>query len=235
MIKSRQKIVTLACGLLAFSAASYGDTPQTHDSIRQIALQHALTKVEPTGGKAEVTVGRLDSRLKLSACDLPLEGFDSPNGLQRGRGVVGVRCNGGKPWKIYVPVRIATLESVVVSRRPIVRGQTIQAADVNLKQMDVARFHRAYYTRIGDIVGLTSKRAIKPGATLFANMLQRRKLVKRGAQVEILVSAGGLHVRMAGKALSDGGRGDRIKVRNLNSGKVITGTIAGPGVIHVAQ
>ena len=74
-----------------------------------------------------MTTGSLDSRLKLAACDQPLATYDSPNGLNGGRGVVGVRCNGSKPWKIYVPVRIALMESVVVSRRAIVRGQELSA------------------------------------------------------------------------------------------------------------
>ena len=35
------------------------------------------------------------------------------------------------------------------------------------------------------------------------------------------------------KALADGSRGDRIRVKNLNSGRVVTGTVTGNGVIQV--
>jgi flagella basal body P-ring formation protein FlgA len=64
-------------------------------------------------------------------------------------------------------------------------------------------------------------------------MLKQAKRVKRGNQVEIIAISQGLQVRMMGKALADGGLGDRIKVKNLNSGRVITGTVAGTGLIHV--
>ena len=209
------------------------DAVQSHASIRETARQHVLDDADQFPVMPDVEVGRLDSRLRLVACDQPLEGYDSPNGLSGGRGVVGVRCNGSKPWKIYVPVKVALMEAVVVSRRALVRGQALQAEDVMLSETDVSRLRKAYFTRIEDVIGLRSKRAVAAGKTLHAGLLQREKLVRRGSQVEIVAMGSGLHVRMQGKALSDGGRGDRIKVKNLNSGRVVTGTVAAAGVIQV--
>ena len=208
---------------------------QSHDSIREAAREHALAEADSLSGKAQVSVGSLDSRLKLTACDQPLQTYDSPNGLRGGRGVVGVRCDGSKPWKLYVPVRIAVLEQIVVSRRPVVRGHTLTAADVTLSEVDTSRLHKAYFTRLEDVVGLRTKRSIGSGKTLHAGLLRREQLVKRGAQVEIVAITGGLHVTMRGKALGDGGRGDRVRVKNLNSGRVITGTVSGRGVIRVQE
>jgi len=238
MVRARQKIVAIAATLWALQlplAAVAANAVQSHSSIRQAAEQHLLDKAGQFPGTARVEVGTLDSRLRLVACDQPLETYDSPNGLSGGRGVVGVRCSGSKPWKLYVPVKVAVIEPVVVSRRPLVRGQTLQADDVMLEEIDVSRLRKAYFTDAGDVVGLRSKRAVAAGTTLHAGLLQREKLVKRGSQVEIVAVGDGLHVRMQGKALADGGRGDRIKVKNLNSGRVVTGTVAGAGVIQIRQ
>jgi len=236
MKKPRRKTDALAALLLTWSMAPAAATEhqaQSHQSIRDAAETHALQAAESLPSRVEVTVGNLDSRLKLAACDQPLETYNSPNGLAGGRGVVGVRCTGGKPWKIYVPVTLALMESVVVSRHPLVRGQTVQADDLMLSEVDVSKLHKAYFTRIEDVVGLRSKRAVAGGKTLHAGLLQRAKWVKRGNQVQIVAISGGLEVRMKGKALDDGGRGDRIKVKNLRSGRVITGTVAGTGLVHV--
>jgi len=202
-------------------------------NIRAAAEQHALAGAEDLPGRVEVTVGSLDSRLKLAACDQPLQTYDSPNGLSAGRGVIGVRCEGSRPWKLYVPVTIALMDQVVVSSRPLVRGQSVQAEDLILSEVDTSGLRKAYFTRIEDVVGLRSKRAISSGTTLHAGLLQRAKLVRRGSQVDILAVTDGLHVQMRGKALADGGRGDRIQVQNLNSGRVITGTVAGSGLVQV--
>jgi flagella basal body P-ring formation protein FlgA len=40
---------------------------------------------------------------------------------------------------------------------------------------------------------------------------------------------------MRGKALADGGRGDRIRVKNLNSGRIISGTVSGRGLVQVQE
>lgn len=238
MKTTRQKTDALAVLLLAQLALPVTATDyqaQSHQSIRDAAAEHALQQAADLPSRVDVSVGSLDSRLKLAACDQMLETYNSPNGLSGGRGVVGVRCNGSKPWKIYVPVTLAMMESVVVSRRPLVRGQALQATDLMLSEMDVSRLHKAYFTRIEDVVGLRSKRAIASGRTLHAGLLQRAKWVKRGNQVEIVAISDGLQVRMKGKALADGGRGDRVKVKNLNSGRVITGTVADAGVIHIVH
>ena len=162
----RRKIDTLAALLLTMTAAAASaqeDPYQSHDSIREAARQHAQADAAQLAGRAKVTAGRLDSRLRLAPCDRPLVAYDSPNGLNRGRGVVGVRCEGSRPWKIYVPVSVALMERVVVNRRPLVRGQTLRAEDLVLSEVDTAGLHKAYFTRLEDVVGLRSKRAVTRG------------------------------------------------------------------------
>ena len=113
-------IVSLGALLtLGANAQASDQGVQDHASIRDAARQHIAASADDVfTARAEVSVGRLDSRLKLTACDQTLETYDSPNGLNGGRGVVGVRCNGSKPWKIFVPVNVALMESVVRKRSP---------------------------------------------------------------------------------------------------------------------
>ncbi|WP_164513431.1 flagellar basal body P-ring formation chaperone FlgA [Thiosocius teredinicola] len=222
-----------ACCLLATAAHTSERKHESHDAIRAAAEAHVLAQADEFPTTPVVKAGDLDSRLKLSACDEPLETYDSPNGLNRGRGVVGVRCPGSTPWKIYVPVQIALMDYVVTTRRPLVRGQVLDADDLMLSETDISRLHKAYFTDIKDVVGLRTKRSIGAGSTLHAGLLKREKLVKRGSQVDIIADIGGLHVAMKGKALADGGRGDRIRVKNLTSGRVVTGEVTQAGTIRV--
>lgn len=234
-IGRRKSDTLLALVLTSTTLSATGGAVESHDAIRDTARQHVLANADRFPVAPLVKIGRLDSRLKLTACDQPLQAYDSPNGLNGGRGVVGVRCPGSKPWKIYVPVQVALMEPVVVSRRPLVRGQTLAADDLSLSEVDVSRLHKAYFTRIEDVSGLRIKRAVAGGTTLHAGMVERENLIKRGSQVEIVAVADGLQVRMRGKALANGGKGDRIKVKNLNSGRVVTGTVTGSGVINVLE
>ena len=235
---NRQITGALGLLLLAIAAppASAGvSATESHDNIRAAAEQHVLDRIDDLQGRVEVKVGSLDSRLRLAECDRALETYDSPNALSGGRGVVGVRCEGSKPWKLYVPVRIAVIDEVVVTRRSVVRGETLQADDLTLSEMDTSKLRKAYFTQIEDAVGLRSKRSIASGSVVHAGLLKRVNLVKRGSRVEIIANFDGLDVRMRGEALTDGGRGDRIRVKNLSSGRVVTGTVTGSGVIQVTN
>ena len=113
--------------------------------------------------------------------------------------------------------------------------QHIQEGRINAFEghIRMSELHKAYFSRIQDVVGLRAKRSVASGTTLHAGLLQRAKLIKRGGQVDIVSIIGGLQVRMRGKALADGGRGDRIQVENLSSGRVVSGTVVSSGVVHV--
>lgn len=236
MTPARHKFGGILLYCVTTIALAADQTPvQSHDSIRDAAKAHVLHQLEHgnADAKARVEVGKLDYRLKLGACSQPIEAYDSPNGLRGGRGVVGVRCDGNNPWKIYVPIQVSLIEQVVVSARPLAKGHLLSNADLRLAEMDVSRLRKAYYSRPQDIVGQHLKRQVAAGATLHAGLVERGKLVTRGGQVEILAGGDGLQVRMRGKALADGSLGDRIRVKNLRSGRVLTATVTGGGIVQV--
>lgn len=234
----RKALVPLLLGLMAPCLAQDADNAtglQSHDSIRHAARTHVLSNSGQFPGNTQVSTSPLDRRLRLSQCDQPLETYESPNGLRAGRSVVGVRCNGSKPWKLYVPVKIAVLREVLVNKTPLRRGQLIKPKDLEKTQRDVATLHKGYYTQTKELTGLRAKRAIKPGSVLTAGMFAQDKIVRRGSQVEILARSSSLSVRMRGKAMANGAIGERIKVKNLTSGREVTGTIIEPGVVLVQQ
>jgi flagella basal body P-ring formation protein FlgA len=59
-------------------------------------------------------------------------------------------------------------------------------------------------------------------------------LVRRGQQVTLLARTGSIEIRAQGRALSDGGVSDRIRVQNVNSLKVVEGVIEDAGIVRVA-
>ena len=147
--------------------------------------------------------------------------------------MIGVRCEGKKPWKIFVPVDIATLEPVVVAARTLARGQFLDRGDLKIEQRDTGRIHKAYFSDLKDLIGLRIRRQISAGRIVTPTSVERRRLIKRGSTVQIVASQGSLQARMKGKALDNGARGDRIRVRNLSSGRQISGEMIASGVIQV--
>lgn len=224
-------ILLVAVGGSALQAAA---PVQDRDAIRQAAHDYVLSKAKSEHrSRAEITVGRLDPRLRLTACGEDLAAFQPPGGRSLGNTTVGIRCPAPKPWTIYVPVKVIVYRAVVVSARPLPRGQLLGAGDVKLEQANLAELRAGYLTDPSQAIGNKLKRPLSDGTPLSAAMIQAPHLVKRGQQVTVINEVSGVQVRITGKALMDGASGERIRVRNPSSRRVVEAMVVSPGVVRI--
>jgi flagella basal body P-ring formation protein FlgA len=64
-------------------------------------------------------------------------------------------------------------------------------------------------------------------------MVKAPILIRRGEKVSIIASTGTVTVRMEGKALEAGARGDVITVLNLSSKQKVEARVLAPGKVQV--
>lgn len=204
---------------------------QPVDDIRQAAVDFVLSQYEADNVSA--SADRLDDRLRLARCDRELSAFAATAAAAGGNQSVGVRCEGERPWTIYVPVRVTRSEDVVVLARPLQRDAVLAAEDLTTVQRDVAALSAGYFTRPEDLVGHRVKRSVAAGTVLTPVIVHRPPLIARGDRVTLVSGGSAVSVRAPGEALGDGRRGDRLRVRNLSSGKVVEGVIRGRGHVEV--
>jgi flagella basal body P-ring formation protein FlgA len=205
---------------------------QSLEQIQHAAESHVRALLPPTNGKYFVTANRLDSRLRLANCSTPLEAFVA-NGSVQTRTTVGVRCNGAGTWTIYVPVTVEMEAPVLVLRRALARRAPIDPSDVELQTRRLPGIATNFVNDLNALQGRRLRRALAAGTPLTVDALDRAVLVQRGQQVTVVAAAGGIEIRAQGKALSDGGEQDRIRVQNVNSLKVVEGVIENSGVVRV--
>lgn len=207
---------------------------QSHESIREVARQHILARFsEAPAADINILPAELDRRLRLTRCERPLESF-SPTSRNNGiRRTVGIRCNGTVSWTLYVAVKVEVSKSVLVANRRLERGRILAPGDFRLEKRMVSGLARGYIENPKNALGSAVKLTLKSGAVLSPGLLKSTPAVKRGSQVTILGRAGGIEVRMSGKALSDGARGERIKVRNSSSSRQVEGTVITRGTVEV--
>ncbi len=122
---------------------------------------------------------------------------------------------------------------MVVSTRPLKRNALLNKADVTMAERDVASLKLGYLTSIEEAVGSQLTRAIPADQPITPNQLRLPALIKRGDQVVISAISGVISVRMQGEALTDGGLGEQIRVRNLRSKKVIFARVTAAGQVEV--
>ena len=116
--------------LLLLVSASPATAKHPLEDIRQNVERFVHAEFASLGNITAVEVTRLDPRLALARCEQPLEPF-VPNGQRRlGNATIGVRCDGQRPWTLYVPVRITSSVNILTARRPLSRGTVLAADDL---------------------------------------------------------------------------------------------------------
>lgn len=210
---------------------------QLHNSVAQFVESffdaNELTRntdAEDLGRRVEIDISTIDPRLNLSVCEQPL--IASMNQTQRpvGRINVKVDCQGAAPWTKYVPVSIKVYEKVLVTTRPIARGEILTEADLAMIDTDVSLLRYSYLQSPQFAIGMETKRSLSTNTTIVQEALVAPTLVKRGDAVVLSAKAGTVEIRQQGVAMQSGELGKRINVRNTNSDQIVQAVI---GRAHV--
>lgn len=232
------KLYQLICLLPALlwqpdtSAATTG--VQSHDSILQAAQDFMESHSKGLHDTpAEIRTGRLDSRLRLAQCEAPLETFLPPGGRTLGNTTVGVRCSIPKPWTLYVPVTVNLYKQVVVAADALPRGTILQRDQVKAARRNLAKLPQGYFIDPERLVGMKLKRNVAGGLPLSPTMVAAPQVIKRGQRVTLVANTGSVAVTMSGKALANGAAGERIRVKNLSSKRIIEGLVTSSGEVIV--
>lgn len=230
--------VLLAGSTCVFNLHAHASNPpvayQSLSSIQALAEQHLLQLLPDQQAKVHLQADALDSRLHLALCAEPLQAF-LPSGASLGsRATVGVRCNTGNTWSVYVPVNIESEVSVLSLNKALPRDAIVNATDVLRLTRRVPGLSNQYLQDIDELQGKRLKHELPAGALLTPNQLQTPTLIRRGQQVTLLAVIGGIEVRNQGIALADANVNTRIRVRNLNSAKVVEGLVDNDSQVRVA-
>jgi flagella basal body P-ring formation protein FlgA len=160
-------------------------------------------------------------------------------------------CNGGAaPWTgrqrfeisfatgagaakffVYADVTPAATP-VVVTLRPMARGEVVTAADVELQIVESApktSDRRIVARSIEPLIGMEVRQPIPGGGMVFMDAVQPPILVKRGELIHISTQSGGIRVRTTARALQDRSHGQLVEVESLATKERFDARVIGPG------
>lgn len=227
--KYRHWILSFCLPAASVLAADLQDVP----SLEALAKSEAALQLPALTDKQRFVVGPIDPRLALERCSLPVKPMVGPGGHMRDRILVELRCPGTPAWHIYVPVRVVGTSSVTIAAHAIVVGSVLSDKDVRVEQRDITELPPGYIDDPTVAVGLTASRPISGGAVITNQFLLAAKAVQRGQMVTLVADAGGMSVRMSGRALSDGLINQRVRVQNLSSGKIVEGIARSEQIVEI--
>ncbi len=194
----------------------------------------------------DVSMQPLDPRLKVQSCSQELK-FDFPFSSTE---TVRVRC--GQPaWQLFVRVTLAGAPATHVKATA---GEAVSAASA-LRQVWVVDQHLSAGSPVSkgrlrlvdkeasavgpmaldpstDLTHMEAVRDLPPGTVVRQYDLKHATLIKRGQMVQILMGQGqGFQIAARVEALQDGRFGEQIKLKNPESGRILSGVVRGPGTV----
>jgi flagella basal body P-ring formation protein FlgA len=204
---------------------------------------------------AKVEIAPIDPRVNVQECPQPLL-IDLPFASRES---VRVRC--AQPaWQIFLRVQAATSaasaaptapatgsaqatgstpaaapvnRTTVITRHLIQRGTQLQPAMLEEVSRPTLGLDPQAVSSLNDVVNAEATRDLPAGQVVRSNDIRRAVLVKQGQSALMTVGQGkGFEITVRVEAMQDGRMGEQIRLKNTESGRLLTGTVTGPGAVR---
>ena len=123
--------------------------------------------------------------------------------------------------------------TVWVARQPLPRGHLLTAADLVADVRDVSQMTTSYVSDQKTLIGQKLKSSILAGRAITLQLVEADNIIRRGQSVTLAVATDAMSIQMAGKAMTDGAMNQRIRVENLNSGRIVEGIVRSRELVEV--
>jgi flagella basal body P-ring formation protein FlgA len=174
--------------------------------------------------RIEVSVGALDSRLKLAACG-NVEAFLPVGSRLWGKTRVGLRCiDGVSRWNVSIPATVKVIGPAWVIKTPVASGSAISADDAVEAQVDWAQESDPVLTTPSAWIGQIATRQLTTGQTLRQGTVRAAQAFQAGEQVRVLAQGAGFQVTADAQALSAGVVGQMARIR-MENGRIASGLV----------
>lgn len=223
----------ILCGSLLFGPTAKA-TPQEAEFLRTVAEQYILAQFidkSDENTKIEVTASRIDDRRDYGGkCEGYLTAQLKGTEIRSSSQVIITCSRPNAPYSVVIPVKVKRLTRSLVASRNLTRGSIISQQDLSSVYIDE---NTNLTTAVSDpnlLVGSRLKRDVKAGDQIRAKSFC---VVCKNDKINIIAKSKGLQLKLAGVALEDGTTNESIRVKNLKSGKIITGVVVAPSEVQV--
>ena len=119
--------------------------------------------------------------------------------------------------------------------KKIHKNDKISDSEIEYKKLRNSKSYDDYLTDKLDIVGNVAMKNLTVGFPVNKRDVANGELVKRNTEVKIVYNKGSVFLESVGKAMSEGGIGSEIKVKNLESGKIMLGKIIDSKTVRIGE
>jgi flagella basal body P-ring formation protein FlgA len=147
------------------------------------------------------------------------------------RAIVAVAASDGGQVRRAVSGHAVPVAKVLVATHDLERGAILGPDDVEIAQRPRAALAGNSLISVAAAVGLEATHTLRAGDALRSSDVVEPELVKRGELVTVVFKAPGMTLTLRGRALRAGHRGDLVSVMNLQSNRILQGTVSAAGQV----
>jgi len=201
-----------------------------HEYIENFAKQQLESSLTTTGDKqVSVEVSSIDPRVNIKPCLSELSA-NIPE-FHNGRNVnIEISCSDSKPWRLYIPSRISIKSPIVVALSAIDKGSILSSDNIGVAYIDEKRIRGERMTNANVLLGAKSKRTLSMGTAITRKNIC---LVCKGDNVTIEAKSTAISIKTDGISMSNGHIGDKVKVKNERSGKMVNAKVSGLNKVEI--
>lgn len=229
------KICSALVILLAFhNTAVQASGIYSHLQLKQDASNFLAEEYKQTPhARIDISVGTLDSRLRLGQCPAAVA-FTAQDQTGLGGNIsVKAECNAGNiNWAVHIPAQVVIYREIPVALKDITRGEHITAGHLTTSLVNISNIRQSFAADNEAVIGREAKRNIGKGEPFRSAALDSPTAVKRGEIVKLESQVGSIKVSSSGIAMADGRLGQKIRVRNDSSERIVTGVVRGQGLVQ---
>jgi flagella basal body P-ring formation protein FlgA len=183
----------------------------------EVANRQALAVMVPAGQSTEVAIREVvwDARSNRFSATVEVPA-GSPTAIRQ-------RVSG----------RVFSVTRVPVLSRAMSRGDVITEKDIEWADVREEVAHRNVATDARELIGQEPRFQVRAGQPVRIADLQRPILVAKNSLVTISLKTPFMTLTSQGRAAEDGGKGDTIRITNLQTKRTIEGVVDGPGMVAV--
>ena len=229
--RAAQTLAAALCAtLLALPLSLLAQGVAAETDYQGIALRWARNAAQAEAPVAqsplrlEVSVGNMDTRLRLAPC-ASVEAYLPPGSRLWGHSRVGLRClDGPSRWNVSLPVTVKAMGLAWVVRGQVSAGAVLVPSDAVQVEVDWAEESSPVLQESAAWVGQLAAHSLTTGQTLRVGMVKAAQVFQPGAQLRVVAEGAGFSASADAEALSAGVIGQQARVR-MDNGRITTGTV----------
>lgn len=205
-----------------------------HDKIGEIITEYLLENAHRLPrGEIRFTPLRAPEELILPMGELSWTVSPSRPGIINSSSFsIFFTVDGAPAGNCIISGRLEVIAEVPTAMTTLRRGELITEDNITMERQVLAKPDRPTLNK-EDLIGMQMTRTVNAGRVIEEGHISVPPIVQEGEMVKIYGRKGGLFISTSGLARDDGGLGERIRVRNIASNKLIHCRVDGPGMVSV--